>query len=201
MLSRFSCEHFVGDGVAVPRMAATMATVMPVLPEVDATVSPGFRRPSRSAQSMMCCAMRSLIDPRGLVPARRGPTPFVFGVGSGPAGVLPMIAAAPGFCLWRSPANFDAMGPMTRGRERCLVGWERWSTDAKTRSTSFRPDGLQFHVLIGHRAVADFSPRRSNVASWSTISSTVKRENFGGLFALSPGLSRFPTPRQHARGH
>ena len=41
---------------------------MPVLPEVFSTmVPPGFSFPSRSAFSMMCSAIRSLIEPPGFM--------------------------------------------------------------------------------------------------------------------------------------
>ena len=122
-----------------------------------------------------------------------------------------MIAAAPGFCLWRSPANFDAMGPMTRGRERCLAGRERWSTDAKIRAwcTFFRPDGLQFHVPIGATARSWIFHRGDR--TWhrrSTISSTVKRENFEKVYSrlhrgyrVSPHTTTSrPRPLRRARG-
>ena len=44
-----------------------MATAAPVLPLVAATtVIPGLSSPLRSAWLIMCCAMRSLIEPEGL---------------------------------------------------------------------------------------------------------------------------------------
>ena len=44
-----------------------MAMAAPVLPEVAATtVIPGLSWPLRSAWLIMCCAMRSLMEPEGL---------------------------------------------------------------------------------------------------------------------------------------
>jgi hypothetical protein len=50
-----------------PLMTAAMASPMPVFPDVPSTtVPPGFRRPSRSASSIMRRAIRSLIELPGL---------------------------------------------------------------------------------------------------------------------------------------
>src|SRR6185369_17502688 len=51
-----------------PFTAATIARPMPVLPEVGSMiVPPGLRAPERSASSTMDSAMRSLIEPPGLL--------------------------------------------------------------------------------------------------------------------------------------
>ena len=49
-----------------PRSAHAMAMAAPVLPDVAATtVIPGLRFPLLMDCEMMCCAMRSLMDPDG----------------------------------------------------------------------------------------------------------------------------------------
>ncbi len=50
-----------------PLTAQTIASAMPVLPEVaSTTVWPGFRVPRRSASSMIAIARRSLTEASGL---------------------------------------------------------------------------------------------------------------------------------------
>jgi len=68
--------------------AATIAKALPVLPLVASTmVSPGSRRPSASARSTMCLAMRALIEPEGLRYSHLANTPS-----SSSSGVSPMAS-------------------------------------------------------------------------------------------------------------
>ena len=63
-----SCDKPVGitTSILYPLTAATMDIAFPVLPEEASTiVSPGFKRPSFSALSIMYFAIRALIDPDG----------------------------------------------------------------------------------------------------------------------------------------
>ena len=63
-----SCAGFSAVCGSSYATAATMAKPMPVLPLVGSTiVPPGFRAPEPSASSTMASAMRSFIDPPGLL--------------------------------------------------------------------------------------------------------------------------------------
>ena len=83
-----------------PRAAQTIASAIPVLPEVGSTITvrPGSIRPSASAASIIATPIRSLIEPPGLnhssLPTSSAPSPAPTRL-SATIGVSPTTADTP----------------------------------------------------------------------------------------------------------
>src|SRR5436190_10409045 len=100
-----------------PLSAATIASPVPVLPEVGSTiVPPGFSFPSRSAASTMVIAIRSLIEPPGL---RNSSLASTVAAPSGTtccrrtSGVLPTSSSSVGYSRGITPSV--TRGPLGSG--------------------------------------------------------------------------------------
>src|SRR5512134_3092298 len=99
MLARRSAERSSGmiRIMRKPRIAATIASAMPVLPLVASiSVSPGLMRPRSSALRIIHRAGRSFTEPAGLLPSNLHSTTLVVSPGSRlsrTSGVLPTVSS------------------------------------------------------------------------------------------------------------
>src|SRR5208283_2553460 len=127
MVCRRSSERCSGitSTILYPRIAAAIASAMPVLPDVASmSVSPGSIVPRLSASTTIDSAGRSLTEPAGLLPSSLASSTLLVAPGrrcSRTSGVLPTVSSM----VWYTMPFFALAGAHATPRAMLSAAWGR----------------------------------------------------------------------------